>query len=245
MSQGRCQPTRRPPRRQKMPCETTEKAGRTGLCPVRPPGACGPNDGRGPSHRRHGRYGGRALRGDSTLSQRQATIAGATGSQTRRPFLLPQRCRLGGHEVGHSQVPNNLHLPRPSSPNPGEAGSEDRDAHGSPGRIAPPQSRGKATSRTRAPLRNKYLEYGLNPPGLARNIPPVLVELRPGTERTREERGSRPVLKGAFFFTLPASRSQLIFAFQWENPENGTQANWLGRNLCLGDPLPRKQSSVH
>lgn len=33
------------------------------------------------------------------LAQRQATIVGAMGSQTHRPFLLPQQCNLGGGKV--------------------------------------------------------------------------------------------------------------------------------------------------
>ena len=33
------------------------------------------------------------------LSQRQATIVRSMGNWTRCPFLLPQRCSLGSHEV--------------------------------------------------------------------------------------------------------------------------------------------------
>ena len=35
------------------------------------------------------------------LSQRQATIVGATGNRTCHPFLLPQQFNLGHHEVTH------------------------------------------------------------------------------------------------------------------------------------------------
>ena len=38
------------------------------------------------------------------LSQRQATIVGATGTQTWCPFLQPRRCALGGHEVIHQFI---------------------------------------------------------------------------------------------------------------------------------------------
>lgn len=170
---------------------------------------------------------------------------GGYGRPDSSPFLLPQRCHLGGHQVIHeSQVTFTSHgqvaltLGRPEArimtftvPQGGEW-----RLHRLVGRPQPGPER---------PFETPGVWAEDNPPGRARNVPPVLGELRPGTEPIPEKQVSRPDLKDAFFFTRPAPRSQLVFAFQWENPENGTQAHERGLNLCLGEPLPRKQSSWH
>jgi predicted aspartyl protease len=38
------------------------------------------------------------------LSQKHITIIGATGDQTRCPFLLSRQCNIGSHEVRHEFI---------------------------------------------------------------------------------------------------------------------------------------------
>lgn len=141
------------------------------------------------------------------VSRTQATNVGATGHQIRRPFLLPRRCSLGGHGV----IREFLYLPDCPVALMGRDLLGERQAHitfNSQGRAALilqkpdakigtltiPQGeewrvyslKGKPPLVPELPLKVPGVWAEENPAGLARNIPPVVVELKPGAEPTRQ-----------------------------------------------------------
>ncbi|KAK1346800.1 LOW QUALITY PROTEIN: hypothetical protein QTO34_000660 [Cnephaeus nilssonii] len=120
------------------------------------------------------------------LSGKEVTIIGATGDQTRRPFCDPRQCQLGGHQV----INEFLYLP--DCPVPlmlrdllAKMGAEITFAPDGSAQLR----LGEETSPMILSLANlnKEKEFLLvwaegNPPGLAKDHAPVLIELKLGTQ---------------------------------------------------------------
>uniref|UniRef100_A0A8C9QLR3 Reverse transcriptase domain-containing protein n=1 Tax=Spermophilus dauricus TaxID=99837 RepID=A0A8C9QLR3_SPEDA len=111
------------------------------------------------------------------FSGKEITDIRATGTQTHRPFYGPQQCQLGAHE---SPYP-------PDCPAPLTGNQISFSADGS----SQLQSAGRPSSLTMTPAEESVIlteleaEYPLvwaegNPPGLAKNHAPIVIDLKPG-----------------------------------------------------------------
>ncbi|KAK1345548.1 LOW QUALITY PROTEIN: hypothetical protein QTO34_008006 [Cnephaeus nilssonii] len=137
------------------------------------------------------------------LSGKEVTIFGATGDQTCRPFCRPRRCQLGGHQVIHEF----LYLPDCPVPLMGrdllaKMGAEITFAPDSSAQLClrdllndpvPSSAKGGRMETLyrsvkgltiRTELEKEFLLVWVeeNPPGLAKDHAPVLINLKPGAQ---------------------------------------------------------------
>ncbi|KAK1331684.1 hypothetical protein QTO34_009657 [Cnephaeus nilssonii] len=139
------------------------------------------------------------------LSGKEVTVIGATGDQTRRPFCRPRRCQLSGHQVIHEF----LYLPDCPVPLMGrdllaKMGAEITFAPNGSAQLrlseeTSPMILSLAVQRAEewrlyapqskaSPLEPELeKEFPLvwaegNPPGLAKDHAPVLIDLKPGAQ---------------------------------------------------------------
>lgn len=138
------------------------------------------------------------------LSRREVTVVGATGGRANRPFLKERLCELGGHQVKHQF----LYMPDCPIPLLGRDLLSKLQAQitftpSGEANLTLPKTPATGLLALHVPREEEWRLFTVaermlgippelsdvpgvwaedNPPGLARNIAPVIVELKPGAQ---------------------------------------------------------------